>query len=73
MMESQGKRRVSDGVYCPYCGAFSFPYVIEPDPTHGVYCKACNRDMKPMIAAMKQYIEDATKLAKGEDIERIPE
>jgi hypothetical protein len=59
-----------EGVYCPMCSAYNYPYTLPP-PDEGLYCKACKRDMKPTIAAMKQFIEDVQKYKEGEDIDRI--
>ena len=55
------------GVYCPHCGAYSYPYSLFPDVIDEVYCKACNRSIKPKAAALDQFIKDVISFARGHD------
>ena len=72
-MQTKIERRAAakelEAVYCPMCGAYNHPYKKENEK--GLFCKSCNKDMMGYIDAMKQFIEDVTKLNKGEDVEPI--
>ena len=66
---------MEETVFCPICGASSYPYKkehytgeINREP---LYCGACGRDMTPVVRAMKQYMKDYVDLVQDKDVEKV--
>lgn len=71
----EGMVVMEETVFCPICGASSYPYKHEhwagAANREPLYCGACNRDMTPAVRAMKQYMKDYVDLMQGKDVERM--